>query len=57
MNDNVTLKKVWDQSVNSIKKLKNILRIFLLLDLKIVDYMVLPIYWLIIILATFSLSN
>ena len=39
------------------KKLKNILMIFRLLDLKIIAYMVLPIYWLIIILATFSLSN
>ena len=55
MNDNVTLKKVWDQSVNYIKKLRIILRIFRLLDWKIIAYTVLPIYWAIIILGTFLL--
>jgi len=57
MNDNVTLKKLWDLSVNSIKKLRIILSLFRLLDWKTIAYTVLPIYWLVIILATFSLSN
>ena len=55
MHDNVTLKKLWDQSVNYTKNLRKILPIFRLLDLKIIAYLVLPIYWAIIILATFSL--
>jgi len=55
MNDNVTLKKLWDQSVNYTKKLRNILRIFRLLDLKIIAYTVLPIYWFIILMGTFLL--
>ena len=36
------------------KKLKNLYNKYLGLDLKIIAYMVLPIYWAIIILATFS---
>ena len=36
------------------QKLKNIYDKYLGLDLKIVAYMVLPIYWAVIILATFS---
>ena len=53
MNDDVTPKNVWDQSVNYIKKLKNILKIFLLFDLKIVAYMGLLIYWSAMLGATF----
>ena len=54
MNDSVTPKNLWDQSVNYIKKLKNILKIFPLFDLKIVAYMGLLIYWSVMILGTFS---
>ena len=50
-------KKPWDQSVNYIKKLKILLVIFRLFDLKIIAYMGLLIYWATIILATFLLSN
>ena len=54
MNDNVTLKNAWDQSVNYIKKLKNLLVIFRLFDLKIIAYMGLLIYWSAMLGATFS---
>jgi len=54
MHDNVTLKKLWDQSVNYIKKLKKIYLLFPGLDLKTIVFLVLPIYWAAIILATFS---
>ena len=54
MNDDVTPKKTWLQSVNFIKKLKNILPTFPLLDLKIIAYMGLLIYWSTMIMATFS---
>jgi hypothetical protein len=54
MHDNVTLKNIWDQSVNCTKKLRKLLVIFRLLDWKIIAYTVLPIYWAIIILGTFS---
>ena len=37
------------------QKLKKLLKIFRGLDLKIIAYSVLPIYWGIIILGTFSL--
>jgi len=57
MNDDVTLKNVWDQSVNYIKKLKNLLPIFPLLDLKILVYPVLLIYWSVMITATFLQLN
>ena len=53
MNDNVTLKNAWDQSVNYIKKLKNLLVIFRLFDLKIIAYMGLLIYWSAMLGATF----
>ncbi len=55
MNDNVTPKNVWDQSVNYIKNLKKILHLFHGFDLKTLAFLALPIYWAIIILATFSL--
>ena len=54
MNDDVTPKNAWHQSVNFIKKLKNISVIFRLYDLKIVAYMGLLIYWSAMLLATFS---
>jgi hypothetical protein len=53
MHDKITLKNIWDQSVNCTKKLRNLLPIFPLIDLKILAYMALPIYWSVIILATF----
>jgi len=53
MNDNVTLKNAWDQSVNFIKRLKNLYLIFRGLDLKILLYPALLIYWGIIVTATF----
>jgi len=54
MHDNVTLKNIWDQSVNCIKKLRKLLLIFRLLDLRIPAYLALLIYWSVIILGTFS---
>ena len=57
MNDDVTPKNVWDQSVNYNKKLKNLLPIFPLLDLKILVYPVLLIYWSVMITATFLQLN
>ena len=54
MNDDVTPKNAWHQSVNYIKKFVNLYHKYLGLDLKIIVYMALPIYWAIIILATFS---
>jgi len=54
MNDDVTSKTTWAQRLNFIKNLKEILSLFRLLELKILVYMALPIYWAIIILATFS---
>ena len=53
MNDNVTPKNSWDQSVNYIKKLKNLSVIFRLFDLKIIAYMGLLIYWSAMLVATF----
>ena len=55
MNDSVTPKTLWAQSVNYIKNLKKILHLFHGFDLKILAYPVLLIYWATIILATFSL--
>jgi len=55
MNDSVTLKKVWDQSVNYMQKLKNLYHKFRGSDLKILVFPALLIYWAIIILAPFSL--
>jgi len=57
MNDDVTPKNAWDQSVNYIKKLKNLSQIFHLLDLKILVYPVLLIYWSVMITATFLQLN
>jgi len=54
MNDNVTPKNAWHQSVNYIKNLKKTLPQLAGLDLKILAYPVLLIYWAIILLATFS---
>ena len=54
MNDSVTPKKLWDQSVNYTKKLRKILAIYLGFDLKTQAFMVLLIYWAIILLAPFS---
>ena len=53
MNDDVTPKNTWDQSVNYIKKLKKVLVIFRLFDLKIIAYMGLLIYWSAMLGATF----
>ena len=53
MNDDVTPKNIWDQSVNYIKKLKKISPQLVGLDLKILVYPVLLIYWATIILAPF----
>ncbi len=57
MNDSVTLKILWDQSVNYIKNFVKKLAVYLGFDLKIIAYMALPIYWLIIITATFLQLN
>jgi hypothetical protein len=54
MNDNVTLKNTWVQSVNFILKLKNLYHKYLGLDLKIIAYMALLIYWGAILSAPFS---
>jgi len=54
MNDNVTLKNAWHQSVNYIKNLKKILPQLAGSDLKTLALPVLLIYWAIIILAPFS---
>ena len=54
MNDDVTLKNAWHQSVNYIKKLKNFNLIFRGLDWRIIAYLGLLIYWPVILLATFS---
>ena len=54
MNDGVTPKNIWDQSVNYIKNLKRIATKLVGLDLKTLLYPVLLIYWAIIILGTFS---
>jgi len=55
MNDNVPSKNVWAQRLNFTEKLKNLYQIYRGLDLKILVYPVLLIYWATIILATFSL--
>ena len=57
MNDDVTSKNAWDQSVNYIKNLREIVIKLVGLDLKILVYPALLIYWAIIILAPFSLSS
>jgi hypothetical protein len=57
MNDSVTLKILWDQSVNYIKNFAKKSAVYLGFDLKIIAYMALPIYWLIIITATFLHLN
>ena len=54
MNDNVTLKNAWHQSVNFTIKLKNLYHKYLGLDLKIIAYMALLIYWGAILSAPFS---
>ncbi len=54
MNDDVTLKTAWAQRLNYIKKLKKTLHLFLGFDSKTILFLVLPIYWAIIILASFS---
>ena len=53
MNDDVTSKNAWDQSVNFIKKLKNLYLKYLGLDLKILVYPVLLIYWGTMLTITF----
>jgi|TARA_E500000318_G_scaffold12102_1_gene10975 hypothetical protein len=53
MNDDVTLKTAWAQRLNYTKKLRKILHLFPGFDLKIIAFSVLPIYWAIILLATF----
>ena len=57
MDDDVVSKTVWVQRLNYIKNFVKLFQKFRGLDLKILAYTVLPIYWVIIILATFSLSN
>tara|TARA_R100001480_G_scaffold36327_3_gene48971 strand:+ start:667 stop:834 length:168 start_codon:yes stop_codon:yes gene_type:complete len=54
MNDDVTPKTSWLQSVNYIKNLRRILPQLAGSDLKILALPVLLIYWAIILLATFS---
>jgi|TARA_B000000441_G_scaffold131777_1_gene116933 hypothetical protein len=54
-NDIVPSKNRWVQKLNSIEKLKKIYQTFRGLDLKILAYPALLIYWAIIILGTFSL--
>jgi hypothetical protein len=54
-NDNVPSKNRWVQRLNFTEKLKKISQIFRGLDLKILAYPALLIYWAIIILGTFSL--
>ena len=54
MDDDVGSKTRWVQRLNYIKNFANLYRKYLGLDLKILAYMALPIYWAIIILATFS---
>ena len=53
-NTEVTLKTLWAQRLNYIKKLKEILHLFHGFDWKIIAYLALLIYWPIILLATFS---
>tara|TARA_S200002703_G_scaffold14601_1_gene12540 strand:- start:92 stop:259 length:168 start_codon:yes stop_codon:yes gene_type:complete len=53
MDDDVTSKNAWDQSVNYIKNSKEIVTKLVGLDSKILLYPVLLIYWAIIILAPF----
>jgi len=55
MNDDVTPKNSWVQRLNFTNKSKEILKNFLLLDLRIIAYLALLIYWSVIILGTFSL--
>ena len=54
MNDNVTPKNTWLQSVNYIKNLSLKLPKLSGTDLKTLAYPVLLIYWATILLATFS---
>jgi len=53
MNDNVTPKNAWHQSVNYIKNLSQKLPKLSGIDLKTLVYPVLLIYWAIILLGTF----
>jgi hypothetical protein len=53
MNDSVGLKTLWDQSKNYTRNLKNLYLKYLGLDLKILAYLVLLIYWPVILLAPF----
>jgi len=55
MNVQVTLKNLWVQRQNYIKKLREIPMEFRGFGLKTLAYLVLPIYWAIIILGTFLL--
>ncbi len=57
MNGIVTLINLWVQKLISIKMLRKILSVYRLFDLRIVAYLVLLIYWSIILLGTFVLSN
>ena len=57
MNDDVTSKNAWDQSVNYIKNLREVVIKLVGLDLKTLLYPLLLIYCAIIILAPFSLSS
>ena len=57
MNDDVTPKKLWDQSVNYINKLKKISPQLVGSDLKILAYPALLIYWVTMLMATFLQLN
>ncbi len=54
-NDIVPSKNTWVQRLNFTEKLKKAYQVYRGLDLKILAYPALLIYWAIIILATFSL--
>ena len=57
MDDDVTPKIAWVQKLNFTNKSKEILESFRLFDWRITAYLVLLIYWSVIILGTFPLSN
>ena len=57
MNDDVTSKNAWDQSVNYIKNLKEVVTKLVGLDLKTLLYPALLIYWVTMLMATFLQLN
>ena len=57
MDDDVTSKNAWDQSVNYIKNSKEIVTKLVGLDSKILVYPVLLIYWVTMLTATFLQLN